>query len=230
VHAIDPGPLSNKLLAGLPQRDLQLLLPHFITLPLPQGTVLVEAGDEVDQAYFPLAGMVSVIVVMRDGKAIETATVGREGVIGAMSGFGLHVSRVRAIAQLPLWVGRIASTQMRKAVAVSKPIADLCIRYNEVLLAQARITAACNALHLVEARLCRWLLQTTERTESDTITLTHEFLAEMLGVRRTSITEVASKIQATGAIRYSRGVIKILDFEALKVLSCECYETLREQA
>ena len=115
-------------------------------------------------------------------------------------------------------------------MAISKPIADLCIRYNEVLLAQARITAACNALHHVEARLCRWLLQTTERAESDTITLTHEFLAEMLGVRRTSITEVASKIQATGAMRYSRGVIKILDVEALRALSCECYETLREQA
>ena len=84
MHAIDPGPLSNKLLASLSQSDLQLLLPYFITLPLPQGTVLVEAGDEVDQVYFPLAGMVSVIVVMREGKAIETATVGREGVIGAM--------------------------------------------------------------------------------------------------------------------------------------------------
>jgi CRP-like cAMP-binding protein len=98
-----------------------------------------------------------------------------------------------------------------------------------MLLTQARIGAACNALHKIEARLCGWLLQTRDRTESDTIMLTQEFLAEMLGVRRTSVTEVASKIQAVGAISYSRGVIKIIDLEALKALSCECYETLWEQ-
>jgi CRP-like cAMP-binding protein len=173
--------------------------------------------------------MVSVVVVMRDGKAIETATVGREGVVGAMSGFGLHLSRVRAIAQLPAVACRIASTHLRRAVSSSKAIADLCLRYNEVLLDQARITAACNALHQVEPRFCRWLLQTSERAESNTIQLTQEFLAEMLGVRRTSVTEVASKIQATGAISYSRGVIKIVDLGALKALSCECYETLRDR-
>jgi CRP-like cAMP-binding protein len=229
VHAVDRGPLSNKLLASLPHRDLQLLLPQLVTVQFAQGTVLAEAGDEVDQVYFPLSGMVSMVVVMRDGKAIETATVGREGVTGAMSGIGLHVSRVRAIAQLPIVASRIASTELRKAVAKSKPITDLCLRYNEVLLAQARVTAACNALHQVEARFCRWLLQTRDRAESDTIQLTQEFLAEMLGVRRTSVTEVAGKIQAAGAISYSRGVIKIVNLETLKAMSCECYETVREQ-
>jgi CRP-like cAMP-binding protein len=174
--------------------------------------------------------MVSLVVVMRDGKAIETATVGREGVVGAMSGLGLHTSWVRAIAQLPTFASRISSKQLRKAATSSKPISDLCIRYNEVLLGQARITAACNALHQVEARFCRWLLQTRDRAESDTIMLTQEFLSEMLGVRRTSVTEVASKIQADGAISYSRGAIKIIDREALKAMSCECYETVREQA
>jgi CRP-like cAMP-binding protein len=171
--------------------------------------------------------MISMVVVMRDGKAIETATVGREGVVGAMSGLRLHVSQVRAIAQLPTFISKLASTEMRKAVAASKPIADLCIRYNEVLLAQARITAACNALHQVEARFCRWLLQTRDRAESDTIMLTQGFLSEMLGARRTSVNEVAVKIQATGAISYSRGLI--IDLEAVKEMSCECYETLLEQ-
>jgi CRP-like cAMP-binding protein len=228
VHAIDPGPLSNRLLASLPHKELQRLLPHLVAVQFPQGAVLSEAGDEVDQVYFPLAGMVSMVVVMRDGKAIETATVGREGVVGAMSGIGLHISRVRAIAQLPVSAVRISSTELRRTVALSRPIADLCIRYNEVLLTQARITAACNALHHVEARFCRWLLQTRDRAESDTVQLTQEFLAEMLGVRRTSVTEVASKIQAAGAISYSRGVIKIIDLDALTAMSCECYETLRE--
>jgi CRP-like cAMP-binding protein len=230
VHAIDPGAASNKLLSALPRDDFQLLLPNLTTIQFAQGTVLCEPGKEVDQVYFPLSGMVSLVVVMRDGKAIETATVGREGVVGAMSGLGLHTSWVRAIAQLPTFASRISSPQLRKAATSSKPISDLCIRYNEVLLGQARITAACNALHHVEARFCRWLLQTRDRAESDTITLTQEFLSEMLGVRRTSVTEVASKIQADGAISYSRGVIKIIDLEALRAMSCECYETVREQA
>ncbi len=228
MHAIDPGPLGNRLLASLPHMELQLLLPYLVAVQFPQGAVLAEAGDEVDQVYFPLSGMISMVVVMRDGKAVETATVGREGVVGAMSGIGLHISRVRAIAQLPGSAGRIASTELRRAAAVSRPITDLCIRYNEVLLTQARMTAACNALHHVEARFCRWLLQTRDRAESDTIQLTQEFLAEMLGVRRTSVTEVASKIQAAGAISYSRGVIKIIDLDAVEAMSCECYETLRE--
>ena len=228
MHAIDPGPASNKLLAALPRTDFQLLAPQLTTLQLAQGTMLYEAGDEVDEVYFPLSGMVSMVVVMQDGKAIETATVGREGVVGAMSGLGQHISRVRAIVQLPIFASRISSPQLRKAAASSKPISDLCIRYNEVLLEQARITAACNALHQIEARFCRWLLQTRDRGETDTIKLTQEFLAEMLGVRRTSVTEVASKIQADGAISYSRGVIKILDLEALKGMSCECYEALQD--
>jgi CRP-like cAMP-binding protein len=124
---------------------------------------------------------------------------------------------------------RIASTQLRKAASLSKSIAGLCVRYNEVLLQQARVTAACNALHGVEERFCRWLLQTRDRAESDTLHLTQEFLSEMLGVRRTSVTEVAIKIQTSGAIRYSRGAIRILDLDALEAMSCECYETLQEQ-
>src|SRR3977135_1939302 len=145
-----------------------------------------------------------------------------------MSGIAPCEWQVRAIAKLPMFAIQIASTEFRKAVSSSRAIADLCIRCNEGLLAQARITAACNALHQVEARFCRWLLQTRDRAESDTIMLTQEFLSEMLGVRRPSVTEVASKIQAAGAISYARGVIKIIDLAALKALSCECYETLRE--
>src|SRR5258708_22529817 len=196
---------------------------------LAQGTVLFEAGEEVDDVYFPQSGMISLVVVMRDGKAIESAAVGREGVVGAMAGLGPYISRVRAIAQLPMSVGRLTAPQLRKAAEISKPIADLCIRYNEVLLEQARITGACNALHKVEARFCRWLIQTRDRAESDIITLTQEFVSEMLGGRRTSVTEVASKMQSAGVISYSRGIIKIVDFEALKAMSCVCCQTLRDQ-
>jgi CRP-like cAMP-binding protein len=174
--------------------------------------------------------MLSLLAVLRDGKAIETATVGREGVVGAMAGLGLYKSLVRVVVQMPMACSRIAATHFRNAAATSDPVRNLCIRYNEVLLSQARVTAACNALHSIEARFCRWLLQSADRAASDTVPLTQEFLAEMLGVRRTSVTEVASKVQSAGAISYSRGVIKILDRDALIRISCECYETLVDQS
>ena len=218
--------MSNKLLASLPRDHFNLLAPHLGTASFVQNTVLIETGDETDQIYFPHEGMLSLLAVMRDGKAIETATVGREGVVGAMAGLGLYRSLVRVVVQLPTSATRIAATHFRKAVASSEVLRAMCIQYNEVLLTQARVTAACNALHPVEARFCRWLLQSADRAESDTVALTQELLSEMLGVRRTSVTEVAGKMQAEGVISYSRGVIKIVDRAALERLSCECYQTL----
>lgn len=196
------------------------------TATFPQNLVLLETGDEVDQIYFPHNGMLSLLAVMRDGKAIETATVGREGVVGAMAGLGLYKSMVRVVVQLPMTTTKISSTSFRKVVAGSEPLRNMCIHYNEVLLTQARITAACNALHPVESRFARWLLQSADRAGSDVVGLTQELLAEMLGVRRTSVTEVAGKLQADGVISYSRGVIKIVDRPALQRVSCECYQTL----
>jgi CRP-like cAMP-binding protein len=223
-------PLDNILLAALPRDQFDRLLPNLSTVVMQQGVVLYESGDEVDQVYFPQYGMLSLLAVLRDGKAIETATVGREGVVGAMAGLGLYKSLVRVVVQLPVACSKIAATHFRTVAATSDPVRNLCIRYNEVLLSQARVTAACNALHSIEARFCRWLLQSADRAASDTINLTQELLAEMLGVRRTSVTEVASKVQAAGVISYSRGVIKILDRDALLRMSCECYETLIDQS
>src|SRR6202035_4839633 len=168
-------PLDNKLLASLPRDHFDRLLPHLSTVVLPQGDILVEAGDEVDQIYFPHYGMLSLLVVLRDGKAIETATVGREGVVGAMAGLGLYKSLVRVVVQMPVACSKIAATHFRAAAAGSDSVRNLCIRYNEVLLSQARVTAACNALHPIEARFCRWLLQSSDRSASDTVALTQEF-------------------------------------------------------
>jgi len=222
--------MANKLLAALPREHFALLAPHLTTATYPQNLVLLETGDEVDQIYFPHNGMLSLLAVMRDGKAIETATVGREGVVGAMAGLGLYRSMVRVVVQLPMTTTKISSTSFRKVVAGSEPLRNMCIHYNEVLLTQARITAACNALHPVEARFARWLLQSADRAGSDVVGLTQELLAEMLGVRRTSVTEVAGKLQSEGIISYSRGVIKIVDRHALERVSCECYQTLIDHA
>ena len=222
-------PLRNKLLARLSRDDLDLLTQHLVLEQSPQGAILTEANEEVDQVYFPVSGMISLVIVMKDGKAIETGTIGRDSVFGAAAGFGLYKSRVRAVVQVKIAALRISASQFRKAVTASKALANLCINDGEMLLAQARVTAACNALHTVEARFARWLLQTSAITESDTITLTQEFLSEMLGVRRTSVTNVASKLQSAGIIGYSRGTIRIIDRHGLEEASCECFETLQTQ-
>jgi CRP-like cAMP-binding protein len=223
------NPLSNRLLAGLPRDSFQLLAPHLTVTRFALGTVLAETGDQVDQVIFPLSGMISLVVVMKDGRAIETATIGRDGVYGEAVAFGPYRSKVRALVQMEMNGAWLTSQQFRKTAAASPALQAMCFKHNEALLAQARITAACNALHLVEARFCRWLLQTRAVTESDTVTLTQEFLSEMLGVRRTSVTEVASRLQAKGIISYSRGVIRIVDLPALEERACECLQTLREQ-
>ena len=223
-------PLQNALLASLSHVLADRLVPHLTTLPLAQGLVLYEDGDEVDEVYFPHDGMLSLLTVMKDGKAVEIATVGREGVVGAMAGFGMPKSLVRVVVQLSMTASRIATSKFRKLIEDSDELRGICLRYNEVLLSQARITAACNVLHPVQARFCRWLLQAADRAASDTVPLTQEFMAEMLGVRRTSVTEVAIKVQESGAIKYTRGVIHILDTARLRKQSCECYRTLIDQS
>jgi CRP-like cAMP-binding protein len=226
---LDTATFGNRLLADLPRADFELVSSHLTIQSFAQGAVLAEAGDEIHHACFPNHGMISLLAMLRDGKAIETATIGREGVFGAATAFGPYRSLVRAIVQLPMTGAMLPAPALRRAAESSRAIQMLCVRYNEVLLAQARVTAACNALHMIEARFCRWLLQTTHVSGNSTVMLTQEFLSEMLGVRRTSVTEVASKLQSAGVISYSRGVIRILDVDALRQRSCECFETLQEQ-
>jgi CRP-like cAMP-binding protein len=227
LHTLTPSAVANKLLAALPKADFENLKTHFTIVSMAQGTLLFEVDDEVDQVFFPLSGMISLLVVLKNGNAIETATVGREGVVGAMAGLGLNKSRVRAVIQLPGTIARMPVAQFKRATLTSPAVSNLCLTYDEVLLMQARVTAACNLSHAIEARFCRWLLQCRDRAESDAVPLTQEFLSEMLGVRRTSVTEVAIKLQAAGLIHYTRGTIHIADLQKLKDLSCECYETLR---
>src|SRR4051794_36357696 len=197
-----PDPLANRILASLSQTDFSHVSPLLKNVSYEQGFVLQEPGDEVEHIYFPYVGMISLLAVLKDGNAIETATVGREGVVGAMAGLGLHTSLARAVVQVPMVGSQIPSAPFRKMVQESTALRDLIIKFNEVLLAQVQTTAACNALHHVEARLSRWTLQTRDRMDTDTVPLTQEFLSEMLGVRRTSVSEVANKLQSAGLIRY----------------------------
>ena len=193
-----------------------------------QGIVLFEPGDEVGHVYFPHDGMISLLAVMKNGEAVETATVGREGVVGAMAGLGPHRALVRAMVQIPMIASRITAPALRRIVQSNKALSDLIVRVNDALLGQVQITAACNALHALEARLARWILQSGDRTRTKDIPLTQELLSQMLGVTRSSVSEVAGKLQAAGYIRYVRGNIEIVDRAALQAAACECYSSIRK--
>jgi CRP-like cAMP-binding protein len=217
----------NRFLAALPVSDYALLAPHLRPISLERGTVLHEAGDEIEHVYFPHSGMVSLVAVMQNGATVETATVGRGGVIGVMAGLGSRFASGRAVVQLPGAAMRIGASPFRAATTQSDAIRDLVVRCNDLLLGQIQQSVACNALHALEARLCRWLLQTQDCVDGDTIPLTQEFLAQMLGVRRTTVTITARLLQSAGMIRYRRGLIQIVNRPALEKSACECHATVR---
>jgi CRP-like cAMP-binding protein len=214
---------ANRLLAALPGSDLERLGAASTTVVVETGTILNEPGDEPERIYFPLNGMISLLAIMADGKAVETATIGREGVLAAMAGLGPHVTQTRAVVQVSLLAARISAAPFRRAVQASPTLRDMIVSYNDILLGQVQVTAACNALHAIPKRLARWILQTRDRIDSDTVPLTQELLSEMLGVRRSSVSEIAKRLQMAGLIQYSRGSIEIVDRPALEAAACECY-------
>ena len=220
----------NRFLATLPPHDFSLLAPHLRTAPLDQGVMLHDVGEKIKQVYFPHTGMVSLVAVMQSGASVETATIGRAGVIGASAGLGAHSTFARAIVQLPGTAAWLSAAQFHAAANQSQGIRDLIVRYNDLLLAQIQQSVACNALHALEARLCRWLLQTHDCMDGDVIPLTQEFLGQMLGVRRTTVTIAARLLQSAGLIRYRRGHIQVLDRKALEDIACECYAVVRQNA
>jgi CRP-like cAMP-binding protein len=220
----------NRILSALGAAELALLEAGLTTVSYEQGALLQEQGEPIEQVYFPQSGMISLVAVMNDGeKSIETATVGNEGVVGAMSGLGPRHAFNRAVIQVAGAMARISTAKLQAAVAKSPALRDVIVRYNEVLLAQIQQGAACNAFHEAEARLARWLLQTADRIDSPIIPLTQEFLGQMLGVRRTTVTLIASALQKRELIRYRRGKIEIVDRPGLERCACECYETVRKQ-
>ena len=219
--------MKNRLLAALPAEDFALLSAHISHQELERGRHLYDPGDPVEVVYFPHDCVVSLMTLMENGAAIESAPVGREGALGLMAAVAPRQSLVRAIVQTPGTASRISSTALHDAWLRSAALRSLVDRHNEALFGHAIQSVACNALHRVEARFCRWLLSCRDRIDSDTINLTQEFLADMLGVQRTTVTAVAGSLQAKGVIRYRRGVVDILDRASLEAMACECYGAVR---
>lgn len=221
------GPHRNLFLKVLPASDLALLTPALLLSELKQGELLGEPGQPVSDVVFIEAGMVSLLTTMQDGTAIEIATLGRESIFGVLSALGSHRSNVRAIVQIDGAGWRIRVADFRAAVEKSRTLRHLVLLSSELGLAQMQQTAACNALHSAERRLCRWILQVHDRIDNDVIELTQNFLAQMLAVRRPTVTLIAQSLQSAGLIRYRRGRITILNHAGLEKLACECVDEMR---
>lgn len=220
---------GNRLLAALPDDAFAILEPDLRQLTLPQGVVCYGAGEPIDQVYFPHTGMISQLITTGDGDMVETSSTGREGAIGLQCGLGPRLSFTRATVQIPGKFSAISAPRFEHAVSRSPALRDLIMRYTETVWAEAQQNAACNAIHDGSSRLCRWLLQCADRTGSEQLLLTQEFLAEMLGVRRTTVTLLAQELQKRGIVRYSRGRITILDRPGLEACACECYDAVKHE-
>jgi len=226
-EAARPAPTANRLLAALGPADRDLIAPHLSSFPLRRGEVLFEPGDEVDTTYFPChRAMISLRLATRDGQEIEAATVGREGALGGVVSAGHKPAFGRAVVQIPGDAFRIETARLEELKGRSHAFSELFARYADALLAQVMQSVACNALHSIEERCCRWLLAAHDRAGDHSFPMTQQDLAEMLGVQRTSVTAASSKLQAQGLISYRRGVVEVLDREALERAACECYEAV----
>ncbi len=218
---------GNHLLAALPDDTLALLEPDLRQLNLPQGFVCCSAGDPIDEVYFPHTGMISQMVTTGDSEMVETSSTGSEGAVGLQCGFGPRLSFTHATVQIPGMFSAISAAHFTNAVTRSQTLRDLIFAHTELLWLEAQQNSACNAIHDGSSRLCRWLLQCADRSGSEQLLLTQESLAEMLGVRRTTVTLLAQELQKRGIVRYSRGRITILDRAALEAHACECYQTIK---
>lgn len=218
---------SNLLLASLAREDYALLHPHLTQVHLKQHSVLQEPEQPITQIHFPLEGMISVVAVVTSGETIEIAAIGREGAVGAKVGLNPHLAFARAVVQLPGVALRIDFGKFQTAAKQSPAITHLATCAMDVMSVNVQQAAACNAMHPVEARLARWLLHARDRFNSDQLPLTQEILAQMLGVRRTSVTLSATILQKAGLIKYRRGKVELTDRAALEKLSCGCYGAVR---
>jgi CRP-like cAMP-binding protein len=217
---------KNFLLNRLSADVLQQISSGLVVVPLTQGDVLAETHARIEKVYFPHSGIISCVVETIGGGAIETGMIGNDGVFGATQALDDKVSLNHVVIQVPGAASVISSDELRQAADALPALRGLLVKYEQFFLAQVQQTAACNALHTVQARTCKWLLRMHELAGTD-LPLTQEFLAQMMGVRRTSVTSVAGELQKAGMIAYSRGRIRLLDLDMIRQWACECESDVR---
>jgi CRP-like cAMP-binding protein len=220
---------ANNLLAALPRREYQRLLPNLKVIPLLFEEVLYEAGDRILDVYFPTSGIVSLLAVVEDRATLEVGLVGREGMVGMPVFMGVKTSRNRAVVQGVGFAMRMKATAFRRECDNGGALPRLLRRYTHSRLTQIAQGAACNRFHPIDARLSRWLLMTCDRMGADEFQLTQEFVSNMLGVRREGVNKAAGTLQQQHLISYSRGTLAILNRAGLEAVACQCYGIIKEE-
>ena len=220
---------QNHLLAALPAVELERLKPHLELIHMPLGDVLCESGGRLHYVYFPTSAIISLHYILENGASSEIAGVGNEGILGISLFMGGETTPSWATVQTAGYGYRLKAAMMQQEFNRPGPMQRLLLRYTQALIMQISQTAVCNRHHTIEQQLCRWLLLTLDRLNSEELTMTQELIASMLGVRREGITEAAGKLQNAGIIRYRRGHIMVLDRSGLETHVCECYNVVKKE-
>ena len=220
---------NNRLLGALETASRERIDPHLEPIPLKLGVIVCEAGGLLKHAYFPQGAVLSLLTVLENGSAIETANIGREGAFGLFAAMYSRVSFNRCLVQLEGTIVRCPIELLQSEFRHSEYVRDLFVSYSETLLSQVQQSVACNAMHSTEERMCRWLLMMHDRAEGEALPYTHEFLSHMLGANRKSVTLAAQSMQTAGLISYRRGKIQVLNRPSLEKASCECYAIVKER-
>jgi CRP-like cAMP-binding protein len=219
--------VSNRILLALPDIEYRAIRPALEFLAMPHHRILYEPNRKIEYVYFPNRGLISLVIVMADGKTAEVAVLGREGVAGVPSIFGLDRSPIREVVQIAGDGFRIKVSAFRRVLRASPAFRDLLGHYSVVLALQISQTAACNRLHDIERRLARWLLMAQDRVDSGRVAMTHDFLATMLGTDRPTVSVAAANLQRKEIIDYTRGSVQILNRKELEKSACECYQIIQ---
>jgi CRP-like cAMP-binding protein len=220
---------QNRLLQLLPTAERERVLAHCKNGTIPRPTVLYEAGSEIREVYFPVSGMVSLVITSEEGQTVEIGTVGNEGLLGTQIALGAERSHVEAIVQVSGEFLRLPRDDFESELKNGGILRTVVARFAQAITNQIAQSVLCNRIHSVDERLCRWFLMTHDRVGTDDIMLTQQFIAQMLGVRRPSVTVAAGMLQKAGLITYSRGKLTIVDRAGLEAGACECYEIVRQE-
>jgi CRP-like cAMP-binding protein len=223
------SPKQNHLLAALPDANYVRLLPDLELISMPLGWALYESGGHMSYIYFPTTSLVSLLYVMEDGASAEIAITGNCGLVGISLFMGGETTPNRAVVQSAGNGYRLPANILKKEFALGSDLQHLALRFTQALITQMSQTAVCNRYHALDQQLCRWLLLSLDRLQSDELVMTQELIANMLGVRREGVTEAAGQLQKAGLIRYTRGHIKVVDRARLEERVCECYAVVKKE-
>lgn len=220
---------TNRILMALPAASRANLWPLVSRLQLPRGHLLFEMGAKITHLYFVESGLVALAKPMRDGRIAEIGAIGSEGIVSPTGVFGAERAVMESIVEMPGTVLSITRNDFRERLLADRDFSAIVQRYAGVVMSQLTQTAACNILHSIEARCCRWLLIAHDSALADQFSITHDFIATLLGVRRAGVQAAAAALQKAGLIRYARGKVTVSDRPGLEAAACECYETIRAE-